>query len=177
MSHATQARPYALAAYDVAEKNNRVDEWWQALQALNAALASDKLRSFVKNPTVELNEKLDTLSAVCKEWMTEEFTRFVKMLGQNGRLLIIDDICTIFLKKKEEATQKVRSSFITAFELDADQQKALVNAISQKTGFNMSPEFSVDPDIIGGAIVRFNGNVIDLSVQKQLAQLKQNLIR
>lgn len=177
MSYLTQARPYATAAFDVAQKNNRVDEWWNALQALQLALSSETLQAYVKNPTVALNEKLETIMAVCRDWMTDDVVRFVSLLGQNGRLLAIDDICTIFLQKKEEASRKVRSSFITAFELDADQQKALVYAISQKTGLEMSPEFSVDPDIIGGAVVRFNGNLIDLSVKNQLAQLKQNLIR
>ena len=81
------------------------------------------------------------------------------------------------MQKKDEASKRVHSLFTTAFELDETQQKALVDAISSKTGLNLLPEFSVDAEIIGGAIVRFDGNVIDISVRKQLAQLKQNLIR
>ena len=177
MSYATQARPYALAAYDVALKSNTVDSWWQCLLALKQALAIDKMKDYVVNPTVSLEDKLKVLESVCQDWMTDDTKRFVRLLGENSRLLAIDDICAIYLQKKEEASQQVRSSFVTAFELDESQQKLLVDAISKKTGLNIQPEFSVDPDLIGGAIVRFNGNVIDISVRKQLAQLKNNLIR
>lgn len=177
MSNATQARPYAFAAYDVAQKNNDVEGWWQSLLALQQALSFPKMQAYLSNPTFGFEEKLGTLESVCKEWMSEDVKRFTRLLGENGRLLAIDDICAIFLERKEEASKKVRALFTTAFELDEAQQKALVGAISSKTGLDLVPEFSLDPEIIGGAIVRFDGNVIDISVRKQLAQLKQNLIR
>lgn len=177
MSYVTQARPYAQAAYDVARKNNSVEEWWQSLLSLQQALSFPKVRSYLSNPTIGLDEKLLTLENICKEWMTEDVKRFARLLGEKGRLIAIDDICAIFLHIKEEASKKVRALFTTAFDLGESQQKALVGLISQKTGLDLLPEFSVDREIIGGAIVRFDGNVIDISVRKQLAQLKQNLIR
>lgn len=177
MSYATQARPYAFAAYDLAAKNNRVDEWSLSLAALKEALSFDALRSHMKNPTITLDSKVDTLELICREWMSDDFKRFVRLLGENDRLLAIEDICAIFIERKEAATRQVPSTFTTAFELGDDQQKKLAESVAQKTGLNLVSTFVVDPEIIGGVIVRFNGNVIDISVRNQLAQLKHNLIR
>jgi len=177
MSYATQARPYAVAAYDIAQKNNRIEEWWRYLLAMRDILSFKKMKAYVSNPTVDLDQKIDVLQSICKDWLFDDAARFTRLLVENERLPAIDDICLIFQEKKEEASQKVRAVFMTAFELDVAQQNALVATISKKIGLNLQPEFSVDPDIIGGAVIRFNGNVLDISVRNQLAQLKQNLIR
>lgn len=177
MSYATQARPYAFAAYDLAEKNNRVEEWGLSLLALKEALSFSQLRNHIKNPTITLDSKMETLETICREWMSDDFRRFVRLLGENSRLLAIDDICAIFVQRKEAATRKVPSTFTTAFELNDDQQKALVGSVAQKVGLDLVSTFVVDPEIIGGVIVRFDGNIIDISIRNQLLQLKQNLIR
>lgn len=177
MSYATQARPYANAAFDVAENSERVEEWWLSLCALKEALSHPALRSHINNPTVTLDAKIELLSRICQEWMTDEVKRFVHLLGENDRLLAINDICSAFKQRWDEAAAKVPSVFTTAIELEESRQKALVEAVSKKTGLNLVSTFVVDPEIIGGVIVRFDGNVIDVSVRNQLAQLKNNLIR
>lgn len=176
MSYATQARPYALAAYEVASGKGAVELWAQSLEVLRLVLSSDDLRRYIKDPTVSVEMKLCEVERICEGFFHEEFQRFVRELTYNRRLLAIDDVCLIFRQLHEERSSVVNASFTTAVDLSDEDKSKLVNVISKKIGFEMEPEFSVDPEIIGGLIVRFRGDVLDISLRNHLAQLKENLI-
>jgi len=176
MSFRTQARPYAIAAFEYAKSRNTVDQWWQFLHALRVSLSDPKVRHYIADPTVDDADKITLLERLCNDWLIDDVKHFIKVLADSDRLMLANDIFEMFEIEKEKAERILRVQFTTAFELDERERNSLVAAVEQRSGENLNADFLIDASIIGGVIIRMDNDVIDMSVQQQLRQLKQILI-
>ena len=91
---------------------------------------------------------------------------------KNGRVeCALPAIAEIYAEKRAEAEKVVEADMITATAIDEGQQKAFADALQSKLGRSVKLNFSVDENLIGGAVIRAGDWVIDGSVKAQLEQL------
>ncbi len=167
---ATIARPYAEAAFSLAESTGKLGPWSDAFARLAVVAASPDIANLLGNPRVSAAQLIELLASLSGS--TDEALRnFVSMLVDNKRVLILPAVHEQFeaLKNIREAT--VDASIESALPLDDSQVTGLVADLEHRFKRKIRPHVSVVPELIGGVCVTVGDEVIDGSVRGKLASM------
>ena len=171
----TIARPYALAAFEEAQHNGQVAEWADMLESLEFIAADPTVKGLMANPRIE-NEALGALILdVAGERLTPPGRNFLRLLAQNGRLDLIAAIRRIFEQEREALEGRGHVEVRSAYPLAPEEESRIGDAMSKRLGVSVSLSVAVDPELIGGVVVRAGDLVIDASLRGRLDQLRQAL--
>jgi F-type H+-transporting ATPase subunit delta len=113
--------------------------------------------------------------AVLSGKLSGEAENFVRVLADNGRLDVLDEIRAQYEALKNEREGVVEAEIASAFELDQGQVAELVGRLEKKTGRKVRAKVSVDKTLIGGVRIVLGDKVIDGSARAQLAALETAL--
>ncbi len=172
----TIARPYAQAAFDLAQQQGKLKEWSEMLQWLAAVAADNVVMELVGNPEVSKDAKIKLFVDVCGDKLNEQGVSFVKVLADNKRLDVLSEIAEQFEAQRAEAEKTVEAEVTTPYPMSAVQQKAMIAVLKARLGRDVTLVNKIDESLIGGAIVRAGDLVIDASVTGQLERLANSLM-
>jgi len=171
----TIARPYAEAAFRLADAQGKLAEWSVALANLAAVAADARVRGAVGDPNLPAAKAAGLIIAVLAGKLSGEAENFVRVLAENGRLGVVTEIRAHFEALKNEREGTVDADVYTAFEMDPGQLADLVSRLEKKTGRKVKARVSVDKSLIGGVKVVIGDKVIDGSARAQLSALENAL--
>jgi F-type H+-transporting ATPase subunit delta len=171
----TIARPYAEAAFRLADAQGKLAEWSVALANLAAVAADARVRGAVGDPNLPAAKAAGLIIAVLAGKLSGEAENFVRVLAENGRLGVVTEIRAHFEALKNEREGTVDAEVYTAFEMDPGQLADLVSRLEKKTGRKVKTRVSVDKSLIGGVKVVIGDKVIDGSARAQLSALENAL--
>lgn len=171
----TLARPYARAAFAAAQEAQQLAEWGAALERFAAAVADDSMAALIGHPGVEAADLVDMLLQAADAGSLSGCENFLKILAENKRLAALPAVAEEFAALRAAFEQLCHVGVRSAADLDAAQQDRFTAALRQRLGADVSVEWAVDPELIGGAIVSAGDLVIDGSVQGELARLRAGL--
>jgi F-type H+-transporting ATPase subunit delta len=171
----TIARPYAEAAFRLADAQGKLAEWSVALANLAAVAADARVRGAVGDPNLPAAKAASLIIAVLAGKLSGEAENFVRVLAENGRLGVVTEIRAHFEALKNEREGTVDAEVYTAFEMDPGQLADLVSRLEKKTGRKVKTRVSVDKSLIGGVKVVIGDKVIDGSARAQLSALENAL--
>jgi F-type H+-transporting ATPase subunit delta len=173
----TIARPYAQAAFDIAQEKGDLKGWSDMLQLL-AVVASDALmQDMISNPAIESSKIVDVMAGVAGDQLNDIGKNFLNVLAENKRLNVLPEIAELYEQHRAEAEKTVEAEITSAFPLSDAQKQQLIDALKSRLGREISLVSKTDESIIGGAIVRAGDLVIDGSVSSQLDKLSNSLMR
>jgi F-type H+-transporting ATPase subunit delta len=178
----TIARPYAKAVFDVATKARALEGWAAALAAAGEIVADETVRTHLRRPELDDAERAKFVAHMCKDLPGTEVLKggagenLLKLLSENDRLSVLPEIARQFEALKIEAESKVKATLVTASKVDAKQATKVAEALERRLGRKVDLEVTVDPTLLGGAIVRAEDMMIDGSVRSQLQRLAETLI-
>lgn len=170
----TLARPYARAAYELACAHDTLQTWAGKLAFAAYVAADPRVSSLFGDPRAPV----DRLAAVVLpegEEAESLFARFVQTLADNGRLPVLPEIYALFNELKNEAESVLHVKVRSATPIGADEAVRLAEALKRRFGRAIEMEQSIDPTLLGGAIIDAGNVVIDGSVDGRLARLQQAL--
>lgn len=171
----TFARPYARAAFEMARKDGSLADWSGQL-GFAAQVANDpQLAGLFGSPRVGQAE-LESLFLPDGVTADATFANFIHVLADNGRLAVLAEVAAIFELLKAEAEKVTRVRVRTAAPIGDAETAKLSAALKRRFGGEIEIERSVDPSVIGGAIIDAGDIVIDGSVRGRLARLEQALV-
>ncbi len=174
---ATNARPYAEAAFKAALDRNSLGATAEGL-ALVAAIAADAgMHSVLLNPKVTGAQKKEIFAAVAGSRLDEITSNLVAVLVDNHRDALIASIAEQFEALKHEHERGVRARITSAQPLTDQQRADIVQALEKRYGKKVEAEVDVDPELLGGARVQIGDQVIHASVRDALAQMAAALAR
>ncbi len=167
---------YATALFEVARAEGNLERVEAELyQVARAIESSDELRSRLTDQAlpVELRQGIvEDLLEGRTQPVTKALVSFVVGAGRARDLAaIIDRLVRRTAEERDEVVAEVRS----AVPLDDDQRRRLHEALSARTGQNVSIKVTVDPSILGGIVANVGDNVIDGSIRRRLEQLRESL--
>ena len=171
----TIARPYAEAAFRLADAKGKLAEWSVALANLAAVAADARVRAAVGDPNLSAAKVAGLFISILSGKLTGEAENFVRVLAENGRLDVLEEIRTQYEALKNAREGVVEAEVYTAFDMDAAQTADLVARLEKKTGRKVRAKVSVDKSLIGGVKVVIGDQVIDGSARAQLAALENAL--
>lgn len=172
----TVARPYAEALFAAAQDDKTgLQAWSELVDELAQVAANADVREAMADPRLADAQRVQVFSGLVKRDLPQAARNFIELLVQNDRLLLLPVIATQFaaLKNRHEGT--AQAEIASAFELTEAQVKDLVAALEVKFGLKLKPRVTVDPSLIGGVRVAVGDQVLDTSVQAQLARMRDKL--
>jgi F-type H+-transporting ATPase subunit delta len=133
-----------------------------------------ELQLFLFSPYFSSDEKRDGVAKVI-EGGNEYFVRFLQLLAEKHRLPVLFRIRREFdaLWAKEQRLLEV--SVTSAVELDEETVKGIGKKIEEQTGHRVDLAADVDPDVIGGLVIRVGNMVLDASVRNRLERLRRQV--
>lgn len=173
----TLARPYARAAFSVAEQKGALEDWSGLLEAAAAAVTSEPFGRLIGHPKIDESQLMEVFSDVLDLSSDNGFSGFLKVLMHYRRLELLPEIAAQFETLKRASEHKVKVSVTSAVALESEQLDKLAARLKQRFGSDIEMDTGVDDSLIGGIVVRAGDKVIDASVRGRLEQLGRSLVR
>ena len=170
----TIARPYAKAAFDFAVEAKAVDAWLAQL-TFAAEVAKDETIVGYLTSGVSVAQAQTLFLNVCGEQIDSQGQNFLKVMAENGRLLVLPHILEQFIALKAEYDQEVTVDVTSAVKLKVAQTKALSAALEKRLARKIKLNCTVDKSIVSGLIIQAGDMVIDGSIQGKLSRLAATL--
>jgi len=171
----TIARPYAEAAFGLADGAGKLTEWSAALANLAAVAADPRVRAAAGDPNLSAEKVAGLFIGILAGKLSGEAENFVRVLAENGRLDVMDEIRDQYEVLKNEREGVVEAEVLTAFEMDQAQLADLVSRLEKSTGRKVKARVTLDKELIGGVKVVLGDKVIDGSARAQLGALEAAL--
>ncbi|HVR91488.1 MAG TPA: F0F1 ATP synthase subunit delta [Novosphingobium sp.] len=164
---------YASALFELANETTVVAAVESDLERLGAAVAgSDDLAALIRNPEVGRDAAAKALDGIANLLGLSQLTRnFLGVLAQNRRLAVLPAIVHAFAAIAAAARGEVTADVTSAHPLDDAQLAALAAKLKAREGKDVKIKASVDPDILGGLVVRIGSQQIDSSIRTRLNTL------
>jgi len=169
------ARPYAKAIFLLAQETNRLEDWSAPLSLLSTFVRHEKIAAFIASPQYGQQEKLTRITQALGDQLTPQETQLLKTLCHYRRLPLLPAIAQYYEEYKAAENNTVKATVETAYALTPDQNNALTDKLKKRFSANITLSEKILPDIIGGARIRIQDEVIDRSVIGLLHRLKQHL--
>jgi F-type H+-transporting ATPase subunit delta len=168
---------YAEALFEAARERDELEEVLEELKEFETALEeSEELRLFYYGSQISEREKRRAIDALT-EGMTLTTRNFLKVLSDNGREENFEEILLRYEELVKEYLGKVEVAVTTAVELSEDQLDRMRERLGRSLeGREVILYTSVDPNILGGAVFRYGGRMIDSSVRGRLASLREEML-
>jgi F-type H+-transporting ATPase subunit delta len=167
----TIARPYAEAAFALADGAGRLREWSDTLGALALVAADPQVRAAIADPSLSAAQAAGLVISILAGRLSGEAENFLRVLAENGRLELLPEIRVQYEVLKNEREGVIEAEVLTAFELADAQVADLVARLEKKTGRKVKAQVRVDPELIGGVKIVLGDKVIDGSARAQLGAL------
>jgi F-type H+-transporting ATPase subunit delta len=165
------ARPYAKAAFQEAQGDQRLGAWSDRLRAAATAVRDPRVHELLGNPSVIGEDLAQFVMSVTGPALDEHGQNFFRTLAENHRLGFLPEISTLFDELKDEAERVVDVTVTSAAPIDAAQQAALATALERKLKRTVRLHCATDPTLIGGAVLRAGDTVIDGSLLSRLKRI------
>jgi len=173
----TAARPYANAVYDIANETSALDSWSDALANLAAVVNDAQVSEMLSDPETGKQQKGELVIQILGDKLNEQQQNLIKLMAENGRLSIMQDVQEQFEVARAKAENKIDAEVISAFELSAQQTDDLINTLKNKLGCDITLTTTIDESLIGGVVIKAGDTIIDASMKSQLDSLALSLAR
>lgn len=170
------AKRYAQALFSLGKERDTLDAWQGDLALLTSIVQDDRIATYLNNPSVTTDKKLTTLESVLGSDVQPETRNLAKMLIERHRMILLPEIREIF-DDELRAERGIAVATVTTAERLSDPERDLVREkLEALTGKQVELEMQIDPEIIGGIIVRIGDQVIDGSVRNKLEKMRSRLV-
>jgi F-type H+-transporting ATPase subunit delta len=171
------ARVYARSLFEVAKEQDKLDTVREQLgQFADALEANRELSIFFFSPYFNTAEKKDGLGRVL-EGADDVVANFLGLLIENHRMPAIFRLRREFEVLWEQENQLLPVTITSAVALDEATVKSIGDAIGAQTGQQVELTSNVDPDVLGGLVVRVGNSILDASIRNRLENLRRSVAR
>jgi F-type H+-transporting ATPase subunit delta len=168
---------YAEALFEAAVERDELEQVLEELgEFVDALEESEELRLFYYGGQIPEREKRRAIDALTED-MTLTTRNFLKVLSDNGREEILDEVLLRYEGLVKEHLGRVEVEVTTAVELTDDEVERIKERLGGALeGREVILQTSVDPNILGGAVFRYGGRMVDSSVRGRLASLREEML-
>lgn len=171
------SKTYGDALFDIAVEEKKTDVFFEEVKGLKQVLTENpELSKFLGHPNIELSEKVTVVEKIFSGRVSDEIVGLLRIVVTKGRTSELMNILDYFIAKTKEFKKIGVASVTSAAELSDAQKKKIVEKLLSSTSYKeFEMSYKVDPDLIGGVVIRIGDRVVDGSVRNKLANLKKEL--
>jgi F-type H+-transporting ATPase subunit delta len=169
------ASVYARSLFEVAKETDKLDEVREQLGQFADALESEReLQVFFFSPYFSSEEKKDGLGKVL-EGANPAVLNFFELLVEKHRMPALFRIRRTYDQLWEHENKLLPVEITSAIELDDEIAQRIGDQIGQQTGQRVELTKTVDPEILGGLVLRVGNSILDASIRNRLENLRKNV--
>ncbi|RZL53145.1 MAG: F0F1 ATP synthase subunit delta [Sphingomonas sp.] len=164
---------YAIALFDLARDAKTIDTVESSLANVRDALnESDDFRALTVSPLVARGAAVKAVLATADALGVDATTKnFLGVLAENRRLGQLPAIIRAFRQLAARHRGEIAAEVTSAHPLNDEQVVELKQQLRQRVGRDVSVDLSVDPELLGGLVVRIGSQMIDSSIRTRLNTL------
>lgn len=170
------AHPYARAAFDYALEHTQLEQWASMLKTMSEYVKQPLVAEILKNPQYTEQARADIYLALGQDKLNVAEQNFIKLLAYNDRLALLPDIYHLFEQLRATVEKTLAVTVKSAVPLTDAYREKLQASLSKKFGQHVELACEVDPNILGGLLIKSGDHVIDSSVRGQLERLRDTVI-
>ncbi|TXC85288.1 ATP synthase F1 subunit delta [Luteibaculum oceani] len=168
------ASRYAKSLLDLAQENKASEAVKADVLLVASAITENKdLELLLKSPIIREDKKVKILSEIFNEKISPLTLQFIQLLAKKGRESLLLEICNSFTNLYRKANDIQKLTIISAVKLDESTKKEILSRV-QPDGMTLEIEEQINPELIGGFIVKLDDKQIDASVLGSFRKLKKD---
>jgi F-type H+-transporting ATPase subunit delta len=176
MRATTIGRNYAETLLELARRAGDLRGWGEMFDQVSDAMQRDRsLRIFLESPRVSAAEKNRIIGRAFEGQLPKPFVRFLQALVSHRRQMLIPEIAREYHTLVDEVEGRVHASVTVSREAGDSERESIAAQLSRAFGKEVVPHFAVNPEILGGLVVRVGDTVLDGSVRRRLATLRSRM--
>ncbi len=169
------AHRYAKSLIDLAQEQNKLDVIKADMDTLRGMAANRDFLLLLRSPVVSVQKKMAVINALLPGKVDEMTLSFVRLMVNKGREAALPEIAVAYLDQFKEirhiSTVKVTSAVpLSQAALDEIKANLVKSGVTES---KIDLHTSIDPELIGGYILEFEGRIYDASVASQLADMRK----
>ena len=170
---ASLAGRYASALFGLARDERKIDAVSRSLAALSSALADSRdFAELVASPMVSRQDAAKAFAGLAPQLGLDPLTtNFLGVLARNGRKSELARIIRFFKRIAAEHRGEISAEVVTAHPLKDDQVDTLKAQLKTRAGRDVTLDAQVDPEILGGIVIKLGSEMIDASIRTKLNRL------
>ena len=170
---ASLAGRYASALFSLARDERQIDAVGRSLDAVASALAdSREFAELVASPLVSRKDAAKAFAGLAPKLGLDPITtNFLGVLARNGRKGALRPIIRAFKRIAAEHRGEISAEVTSAHPLKDDQLQALKTQLKRRTARDVTIDLAVDPNILGGIVIKLGSEMIDASIRTKLNRL------
>ncbi len=170
------ARRYAEAVFEIGQEQNAVERWRTDIQTLAEYLRDRRLTFILSEPKVPFATKESILRDLLSDKVQKDALGLALVLVEQNLVELMPRVAQEFERLYDDFKNQAKATIITATPLDAQETAQLTASLQQLTGKQIMLTTEVDPSILGGVVARVGDTLIDGSVRRKLALLREQII-
>jgi F-type H+-transporting ATPase subunit delta len=171
------AQVYARSLFEVAKEHDKLDDVREQLGQVSEAISeSRELSTFFFSPYFSTKEKKDGLEKTL-DGVEPILENFLEALLENHRMPVIHRIRREYDLLWAHENKMLPVDVTSAVELDAATVQSIGDQIGKQTGRKVQLVSHVDPEILGGIVLRVGNSILDASIKNRLDQLRRQVAR
>jgi F-type H+-transporting ATPase subunit delta len=172
----TAARRYAEAAFELASHDGTHDRWSSDLHSAEEMIADERVARVVDNLAIPLVEREELLERLLGQRLTPPAFNLVRLLARQRRMDALPAVVAHFDRLLDQSRGIVAATVTSAAPLSPAETEAVGSRVQAMTGKQVRLTTAVDPDLIGGLVVRVGDQWMDASVRGRLERLRDQLV-
>lgn len=171
----TLARPYAKAAFDLAQTDSKLAAWDDMLSSVATVTEDEGMAAWLKSPHSTADKAVEIIVEAIGAEVDPRFQGYLGVLADNGRLPLCAEISRLFQKLRQDAEKRLEVKVISAVALQDSESERMRSALAKRFDREITLNNEIDPDVLGGAIIYAGDQVIDGSLLGRLTRLETSL--
>ena len=165
---------YATALFELALAQGALASVVEDFKSLSRLLNdSNDLKRMVRSPVISRTDQWNAVQLILKKGKASSLTlKFVGLICRNRRLYALDRIIRDFLSILAEYESEIEAEVVSATPLNKKQMNALLAGLNKSITGTVSVNSKVDPNLLGGLIIKIGSRMIDSSLKNKLQQLR-----
>ena len=171
----TLARPYAKAAFELAQGKGVLAGWNEMLNLAGEIVSDASMAALLESPHVTAGQALDIIAEAGGGQFDGRFRDFLSVLSENGRLSLLPQICVLYRQLRQQAEKRLHVRVVSAIPLEEGQKERMSAALVRRFDSDIELENEIDAGVLGGAVIYAGDQVIDGSLRGRLTRLQNSL--
>ncbi len=180
MGSSVIARNYAETLLTLAQRHGgekAVDDFARAMEEVADILEQEPLvREFLQTPRVNLEAKKRALQMSFGGRVPDLFLRFLHVVLAKRRQGVLREIAAEYHLLVDETRGRTRADVLLARDADERLRTEIVGSLERRLGKEVVANFSVDPSLVGGLVIRVDGQILDGSLRRKAVGLRRRMI-
>jgi F-type H+-transporting ATPase subunit delta len=173
----TIARSYAAVLFELGERHDTHDEFVVGLDVLRGLLASDpRIPVFLETPKIDIATKAAAMEAALRDRVSSLFLNFVLVVLRKRRQRLFRAMAAEYRTLLDEKLGRAHAEVTLAHDPDEAGEALLEAELTRIFGRPVTPQVRIQPDILGGIIVRYGDRLLDGSLRRRLLSLRRRLV-